>query len=278
MNLIKNLLAKSGIAELARLTLTRSGRFALNLHGISSKRYANIPKDLQPHHSADEFRRVLSWLALRFNFLSVDEFLRTSKPGILVTFDDGHANNLTNALPILKEFNAQGLFFVSTQHVINPRDWLGFTRLEAKRGWGDESHVPEDFARDCFDGLSASHLAELAASPNAVIGAHTVTHPFLTQCAPDEVQREMEESKEYLEKLCKKPVDYFAYPYGNYNHTVAQAAQSVGFRTAFAVDTLHTGLPAYEIPRVGIYDSHPDYLNLKLSGLHRRPLREKILG
>jgi peptidoglycan/xylan/chitin deacetylase (PgdA/CDA1 family) len=266
-----------GISHIARRIFVRNGRFVLNFHGVSSHRYENVAVDLQPHHSIAEFRQVLEWLRPRFPFLTVEDFMTTDKPGVLLTFDDGHANNLTNLLPLLTEFKAQGLFFVSTQHVMNPRDWLSFTRKDARRGWGSEADVPDDFARDCYDGLSEGQLAELAKSPFAVIGAHTVTHPSLPTCSPEDLRSELIESKRYLQKVSGKTVDTFAYPYGDYNRAVAEAAREVGFRAAFAVDSIHVGLLPFEIPRVGIYASDSHYLDLKLSGLHRPALHTRVL-
>jgi len=266
------LLGRLGFAALARTMLVRKGRFALNFHGVSSQRYSGIPHDLQPHHSAAEFRQVLTWLAPRFDFLTVDEFCNGTRPGVLLTFDDGHANNLTNVLPILTEFKAQGLFFVTTQHVMAPRNWLSFTRQFAKNGWGSEAAVPEAFAGDCYDGLSESQLAKLARSPWAVIGAHTVSHPSLPECNIEEMQWELSEARCYLQHVSGQLVDYFAYPYGAYSGLVAEAVRAADYRAAFAVDPLPIGLPAYEIPRVGIYASNPNYLNVKLSGLYRPAL------
>ena len=57
------------------------------------------------------------------------------------------------------------------------------------------------------------------------------------------------------------------------NAKVAEAVRSAGYRAAFAVDALNVTSPLFEIPRVGIYASDAPYLTLKLSGLHRRPLR-----
>jgi len=272
------LIGSLGIAALSRQMLVRDGRFALNFHGVSSHRYENVAADLQPHHSVAEFRQTLAWLKSRFAFLNVEDFLSTDKPGVLLTFDDGHANNLTNILPLLAEFNAQGLFFVSAQHVKNPRDWLSFTLRDTGRGWGSASNVPEDFARDCYDGLSENQLAELARSPFAVIGAHTVTHPSLPACSPEDLRRELSESKQYLQKISAQAVDTFAYPYGDYNRAVAEAAREVGYRAAFAVDSIHVGLPQFEIPRVGIYASDSNYLDLKLSGLHRPAIRSAVFA
>lgn len=277
-DVVTRLVSSFGIAALSRQILVRNGRFALNFHGVSSCRYPNVATDLQPHHSVAEFRQVLEWLKPRFAFLSVDEFLNADRPGVLLTFDDGHANNLTNLPPLLTEFKAQGLFFVSTQHVISPRNWLSFTRKDAVHGWGGEANVPEGFARDCYDGLSESQFTELAHSPFVVIGAHTVTHPSLPTCSPDEVRRELTESKQYLQQVSGQPVELFAYPFGDYNRAVAEAAREAGYRAAFAVDSIHVGLPQFEIPRVGIYASDSHYLDLKLSGLHRPALHGHVLA
>lgn len=266
----------SGLAGLARKMLVRDGRFALNFHDVSNHRYPGIAPDLQPHHSIAEFRQVLEWLAPRFPFLSVNEFLAGDRSGVLPTFDDGHANNLLNILPLLVEFRAQGLFFISTQHVKDPRDWLSFTRRDAIRGWGNEAIVPEDFARDCYDGLSEDQIMELAHSPWAVIGAHSVTHPSLPACSAEQIRSELFESRHYLQKISGQPVDYFAYPFGAYNRTIAVAARDIGFSAVFAVDPLPVGLPMFEIPRVGIYDASSAYLDIKLSGLHRPALRSLL--
>lgn len=267
----------TGLAGLFRKILLRDGRLALNFHGVSRQRYANIPRDFQPHHSITEFRQVLEWLLPRFSFLSVEEFFSGEKPGILMTFDDGSANNLTNILPVLAEFQAQGLFFISAQHVEDPKDWLPYVRRDARHLWKSEADVPEDFSRDCYDGLSRDQLKKLAGSPWAIIGSHAVTHPSLPQCPPGQLHSELVKSRQYLQEISGQPVDYFAYPFGDYDRNTALAVRDAGYRAAFAVDSHHVGLPGYEIPRVGIYDHQASYLDLKLSGLHRPALRGPIL-
>jgi peptidoglycan/xylan/chitin deacetylase (PgdA/CDA1 family) len=270
------ILSATGIAGMARRVLAGGGRFAINFHGVSSRRYPNAPRDLHPHFSVAEFRQALAWLAQRFRFLTVQEFLSGAQPGVLLTFDDGHANNLTNALPLLEEFDAQGLFFIATQHVREPRNWLSFTRESVRRGWGAEYNVPDDFARDCLDGLSEGQLAELGRSPRAVIGSHTVSHPSLPGCPLAQVRRELQESRRYLQEVSGQAVHCFAYPYGDYNRQVAGAVKEAGYRAAFAVDPVPVGMPAYEIPRVAVYSASPGYLSVKLSGLHRQALRGRV--
>jgi peptidoglycan/xylan/chitin deacetylase (PgdA/CDA1 family) len=276
-DLFVSLMARSGVAEFFRRILTRGGRFTLNFHGVSKHRYPDIPRDLQPYYSVAEFRKTMGWIGARFDFLTVNDFLYSAKPGVLLTFDDGHANNLVNILPVLGEFKAQGLFFITIQHVLNPRNWLDFTKKTAKQVWGKESAVPEHFARDCYDGLSESQVAELAQSPWAIIGSHTLTHPNLPACSSDQMREEIIESRRILHKSIHQPVDFFAYPTGYYNRAAAETVHDAGYKAAFAVDPIPVGLPGFEIPRIGLYDSNPDYLLLKLCGLHRLPLRGSLL-
>jgi len=48
------------------------------------------------------------------------------------------------------------------------------------------------------------------------IGAHTLTHPRLKELRKDIAFREIQKSKVILEKLLENPVEYFAYPYGDF--------------------------------------------------------------
>ena len=64
------------------------------------------------------------------------------------------------------------------------------------------------------------------------IGAHTLTHPNLTQCSLREVRRQMIGSRNRLEEKLRKPVRLFAYPYGgvrSFNKAVQACARQAGF-------------------------------------------------
>jgi hypothetical protein len=92
------------------------------------------------------------------------------------------------------------------------------------------------------------------------------------------MRRELSESRSYLQRISGQAVDCFAYPYGDYDRRVAEEVCAAGYRAAFVVDPLPVGMPAYEIPRVALYYSRVEYLSVKLSGLHRRPLRGRLLA
>jgi peptidoglycan-N-acetylglucosamine deacetylase len=79
--------------------------------------------------------------------------------------------------------------------------------------------------------LSASDLRELAKA-GFEIGAHTVTHPVLTDIDGDSVTREVAESKQTLETVLGREVSSFAYPKGRYNSEVVDRVREAGYRCA----------------------------------------------
>jgi peptidoglycan/xylan/chitin deacetylase (PgdA/CDA1 family) len=68
-----------------------------------------------------EFRRQLKYLKENYECLSIDEALNNcngrKKPGVVVTFDDGYANNYTVALPLLDEFRIPAIVYVTTRNM-----------------------------------------------------------------------------------------------------------------------------------------------------------------
>ncbi len=260
------LLARSGLARLARATVVRRGRFVLTLHGVAGRRYAGIPPEAQPSFCRDDLRQLLTWLHGRFRFLRPEELFAGEGPGVLLSFDDGFASHVEVALPVLHEHGAPAVFFVTTQHVEDPHDWLPATRRTAAAEPGSE------IAHDLYDGMSLVQLREASADPLVTIGSHTLHHPFLTRLDDGELVRELAASKDYLEEATGSTVDLFAYPTGDYDRRVAEAVRAAGYRAAFAEDSRHVGVGLYEIPRIGIYSAEASYLSVKLSGLYRRPL------
>lgn len=281
---LRALVRRSGLSRLSRILLTRRGAFVLELHGVASRPYPQLPPGLRPRMTANGLRRILRWLAPRFPFLSLEALLTTEERGVLLTFDDGFANNVRQALPVLEEFEAPALFFVTTRHVVDPRDWLPSVRTALKTAGVDvggqgpvelPARIPPEMAADLFDGMSTEELRTAAAHPLVTIGAHGLTHPRLTELSGEELTKEVEGSRRLLEGLTGRTVDLFAYPYGDYDRRVLEAVENAGYRAAFAENSRRLGRRPFEIPRVGLYSSNAAYLSLKLSGLYRRPLRQR---
>jgi peptidoglycan/xylan/chitin deacetylase (PgdA/CDA1 family) len=127
--------------------------------------------------------------------------------------------------------------------------------------------IPEQVARK-YQGMTYDQLLEATTSKVLQLGAHTVTHPFLTQLAKSEQQKEISEGKQILERLSGQRVHYFAYPAGDYNTDTLQAVHQAGFDAAFAVTPRGlSSQPRWEIGRVGIYSHSLLKLSMKAMGL-----------
>ena len=150
------------------------------------------------------FELILDWLKGRFVFLTPNEFLETSRPGVLLTFDDGLANNFYNALPILEEFNASAILFVSTQHVQNTKDWLPATLKMIAEVWPDKNQVPPRVAEDFYNGMSTEQVVKCATHSLITIGGHSVSHPFLTQCSNEKLDEKVNKIDNNITRLTVK--------------------------------------------------------------------------
>ena len=73
-----------------------------------------------------ELRRQIDYLKSAFDILSMDEALtrqRATRPGVVLTFDDGGAGNHRHLLPVVKEARVPVTVFVSTGHVESGRPY-----------------------------------------------------------------------------------------------------------------------------------------------------------
>jgi peptidoglycan/xylan/chitin deacetylase (PgdA/CDA1 family) len=147
---------------------------------------------------------------------------------VVLTFDDGFANLLQHAAPVIWEHG-----FCATVFAIS--GWCGRTNGWPTQGPG----IPR------LPLLAWSDLAQMA-TRGWEIGAHTINHPPLTRIPAQQAHREIVGSKAAIEDRLGKPVTSFAYPYGlisppSYeivrNHF--RGACSVDLGVARACDDLH---------------------------------------
>jgi peptidoglycan/xylan/chitin deacetylase (PgdA/CDA1 family) len=84
------------------------------------------------------FDQILAWVSKWFQVLPLEKAITQLRSGTLparaaaITFDDGYADNATNALPILKRHGMSATFFVATSFLDGGRMWND-TLIEAIR-------------------------------------------------------------------------------------------------------------------------------------------------
>jgi len=104
--------------------------------------------------------------------------------------------------------------------------------------------------------LKATELRALA-SAGMSIGAHTLSHPMLSESPAEIAYTEISESRLKLESLLEQPVWAFAYPFGDpqsVTPAVLAMVQQAEYEAAFLNfgGGLGTGLPPYALPRIHV--------------------------
>jgi peptidoglycan/xylan/chitin deacetylase (PgdA/CDA1 family) len=159
---------------------------------------------------------------------------------VVLSFDDGYENFADHALPAMVEHGYPSVLFAVSGLLGQPAKWL-----------------PEGVDNSPL--LSAAHLRDLRGA-KVEIGAHTVNHPRLSQLEHGQARQEISDSKAALEDVLGEAVDFFAYPYGDYNPQIRDIVAQAGYKAALTCSrgAANTAPNPFEIPRKAI--SHGDNL------------------
>jgi peptidoglycan/xylan/chitin deacetylase (PgdA/CDA1 family) len=108
--------------------------------------------------------------------------------------------------------------------------------------------------------LSVRELGILASSPLVDIGAHTVSHPLLTAHSAEVQHWEITHSRSQLEQIINRPVQHFAYPYGEYDASAVNILRDARFLCACTTvgQAVTWRSKAFELPRVTIDNCSSD--------------------
>lgn len=132
---------------------------------------------------------------------------------ITLTFDDGFENVLLHGLEPLQKHRFQAIQFLVPGLLGKENVWEQ-TEGETPERLMDDSQVRE--------WLKAGHA----------IGAHSCTHPRLTQIPLAQAREEIRTSRMQLEDLFGIAVLDFCFPYGDFNDSIVDLVREAGFQTA----------------------------------------------
>jgi len=80
--------------------------------------------------------------------------------------------------------------------------------------------------------LDWKQIIELSKDTLCTIGSHTVTHAALDKLNDIQAYKELQQSKETIEKHINNSVMHFAYPYGRVSDEVVEMISKIGYKTA----------------------------------------------
>ena len=118
---------------------------------------------------------------------------------VVLTFDDGYADNYSHVLPLLEKYRFRAVFFLTVSTLGRP-------------GMMGEKEVK---------GLLAAGME---------VGSHGWGHDLLGGKTETELIRELEESRRYLSRLLRREVDFFSLPRGYLPPRFSLLARRAGYR------------------------------------------------
>ena len=189
-----------------------------------------------------------------YKVVSVEELVSLLENGgnldkvVAMSFDDGYRNNHTDALPLLKKYNAKASFYV----------------------------VHRDIGKTIY--MDNDRLLDLLAN-GMEIGSHTINHAPLALIDPKYLPWEVGSAKKFIEKnLDGYILKGIAYPNGGYNAKVIEAVKeykfTYGLTGKVGANTHQSFQKApYELQRISIVDDGNG-----LEGFKRRLERAYLWG
>lgn len=154
------------------------------------------------------FEEQMAWLeANNFTAMNLDEALEAMETGkvpkrpVVITFDDGYANNYSSAFPSLKNHNLKATFFIITDGVDN-----GYY-------------------------MSSDNLKEMQAAGMSIEN-HTANHLELNGLSKEDAYDSIKRAQDYLRNVIGSDGNYLCYPVGKYNDETIAIEEELGIKAA----------------------------------------------
>lgn len=175
----------------------------LTYHSVGARKHEmNVPPPV--------FREQMQWLAGHLPVISLAQAAQ-GLPGIAITFDDGYADNLTGAAPVLHELGLPATVFIVAGAMggFLPHDE---PCTECRLLTWEEARRLEDFSID--------------------VGSHGMTHRRLSGLTGQEAYAEIAGSRQSIAGALGRPPAFFAYPFGtsrDYSPRILGLVEDAGY-------------------------------------------------
>jgi peptidoglycan/xylan/chitin deacetylase (PgdA/CDA1 family) len=273
-------------------------------HGVCEDRVAGEPWVPKCFVSVSAFERQLEYLKENAQVLPLSESVARLRDGSLpacsvaITFDDGYANNLSLAYPLLRKYHMPATVFLSSAYMesgeLFPFLKLQLIRLADPAGqagapsyksdpldkvleWvGPRWHeVARSLTAEQHNALRPLTIGEVQIVYPEVIefGAHSHTHCILRNESNQRRQEEVRSSIEKVAEWSRSAVRLFSYPNGergDFSETDKQALRASGVEAAVCgiggANDRRTDLLELKRYPVGIYHDQ-DGFRAEVTGL-----------
>ncbi len=209
----------------------------------------NDPLCVKPKHFIGHIRALQDAGYQVVSLSNLEEARRNgSRKIVVLTFDDGYADNVTEALPILTRYKASATMFLSTAYIgqdnlWNPRATYR-TRHASLRGLQEWLHSGQE------------------------LQPHGHEHQSFLKLSRSEISSNIRRSRDIVGQLTKSTPYAFAYPFGHHNANIRDMLRG-SFRIAFSVGMQSEADPL-ALPRICVDDTVSPSELLKLCATRPR--------
>jgi len=215
----------------------------LMYHSISDNHFGKSHPYYQINTSPRVFANQMRWLRQNgYRSMHVTDMWKAMvgredlSKTVVITFDDGYRDFLTDAADILKQCGLSATIYLATNRIQDAP-----ARIEGA------------------DYLTWRDVRELH-NIGMRFGSHTVTHPDLRSLGPEQIDYELGYSKEAIEQELGAQVDSFAYPFAfpeedkHFTRFLADALENHGFESGVSTIIGRASLRAnrFFLPRLPV--------------------------
>jgi peptidoglycan/xylan/chitin deacetylase (PgdA/CDA1 family) len=217
----------------------------INYHEVGP----NVRADNFLNVTVENFEAQMSFLKQhKYNVISLDELVSAiikRKPlahnSVVLTFDDGYANNYQYAFPILKKYGFPATIFIAV-------------RLVGKKNY-----------------LTWKQIKEMEKS-GIVFGSQTLNHAYLPDLSPGRQKKEIYASKKIIERHLGHGINHFCYPRGGFSNEIKELVKRAGYASACTTNRGYHRFnrDVYELKRIRFANKYatPVVFWAKLSGYY----------
>jgi len=169
-----------------------------------------------------------------YNFLTAGDLYdiisskrKLTGKNVLLTFDDGYRDFMTEAVPILNKYGVPAILFIHTN-----RSSEQLKNSLPLLDWADIKLLSDNFE----------------------IGSHSHSHPNLKNLSASELGNEVLDSDRIIQEVTSKKPETFAYPFGVFNQQTVEILKKNHYKLGFTIDrgTVRASDDSFRIKRFGV--------------------------
>lgn len=279
-NTVKNIIKCADVASsrfLLNMGFESDSLIILYFHSMfANEQEKKIASDVTMSYNGitlDGLRNVIRYyIAAGYTFISPLDILAglaNKKKYVMLTFDDGYANNRIT-LQTLKEFKVPVVLFVSVRHVLENKcfwwdvvyrellkrayslkyTWTEIQRLKRYKAEEISEYITSNFGPGAFAPageldrpFSVKELKEFSRQPYVYIGNHTMDHAILTNYNEAEIRVQISMAQDALQDITHNSLPFISYPSGASSSTVIKLCKEMNFLLGFTIEPEKISLP-----------------------------------